>query len=268
MKNHHVSRKARAFSVCFFLVIIGLWSTTIEAQEQYAYKYNVTSNGEDTLYYRCLQPDNLCSGKKYPLVLFLHGAGERGNDNETQLKHGSGLFLNPVNREKFPAFVIFPQCPKKNFGPFIAEPSNFDGSSFPETFEMSPFIIQVKNLLDDYMNKPEVDKSRIYVIGLSMGGMGVYDMVCRFPDLFAAAVSICGSVNVQRLPKAKKVCFRIFHGEKDTAVPVECSRQAYEVLKRCGAKVEYIEFYGCDHFSWNPAFNFPDFMDWLFEQQK
>ena len=133
---------------------------------------------------------------------------------------------------------------------------------------MSPFIIQVKNLLDDYMNKPEVDKSRIYIIGLSMGGMGVYDMVCRFPDLFAAAVSICGSVNVQRLPKAKEVCFRIFHGEKDTAVPVECSRQAYEVLKRCGAKVEYIEFYGCDHLSWNPAFNFPDFMDWLFEQQK
>ena len=173
MKNHHVSRKARTFSVCFFLVLIGLWSTNIEAQEQYAYKYNVTSNGEDTLYYRCLQPDNLCSGKKYPLVLFLHGAGERGNDNETQLKHGSGLFLNPVNREKFPAFVIFPQCPKKNFGPFIAEPSNFDGSSFPETFEMSPFIAQVKNLLDDYMSKPEVDDGRIYIIGLSMGGMGV-----------------------------------------------------------------------------------------------
>lgn len=268
MKNHHVSRKARVFSVCFFLVIICFRSIGIEAQEHYAYKYSVTSGGEDTLYYRCLQPENLRSGKKYPLVLFLHGAGERGNDNETQLKHGSGLFLNPVNREKFPAFVIFPQCPKKNFGPFIAEPSNFDGSSFPETFEMSPFITLVKKLLDDYMNKPEIDKDRIYIIGLSMGAMGVYDMVCRFPELFAAAVPICGSVNVQRLPQAKKVSFRIFHGEKDPAVPVECSRRAYETLKRCVAKVEYIEFYGCDHFSWNPAFNFPDFMDWLFEQQK
>ncbi len=74
-------------------------------------------------------------------------------------------------------------------------------------------------------------KAGYTLLVLSMGGMGVYDMVCRFPDLFAAAVSICGSVNVQRLPKAKEVCFRIFHGEKDTAVPVECSRQAYEVLK-------------------------------------
>lgn len=263
-----MGRKNRMLSVYFFLVIQCFGSINLEAQEHYAYKYNVTPSGRDTLYYRFLQPKNLQSGKKYPLVLFLHGSGERGNDNEAQLKHGSGLFLNPVNREKFPAFVLFPLCPPDNFGPFITEPSSLNGNDFPETLEMSPFIAQLKSLLDCYMGKPEVDKNRIYIIGLSMGGMGVYDVVCRFPDLFTAAVPICGSVNVKRLPKARKVCFRIFHGEKDAAVPVECSRQAYEVLKKCGAKVEYIEFYGCDHLSWNLAFNLPDFMDWLFRQKK
>lgn len=268
MKNHHVDRKIKKFSVCLFLIIICFRGINIRAQEHYTYNYNVTSGGMDTLYYRYLQPENLRAGEKYPLVLFLHGAGERGNDNEAQLKHGSGLFLNPVNREKFPAFVVFPQCSKKYFGPFVTEPSSLDGRRFPETLEMGPFIAQVKGLLDYYMNKPEIDKNRIYIIGLSMGGMSVYDLVCRFPDIFTAAVSICGSVNVQRLSKAKNVCFRIFHGEKDPAVPVECSRQAYEALKRCGANVEYIEFYGCDHLSWNPAFNFPDFLDWLFRQKK
>lgn len=236
-------------------------------QTMYEYHYYVSSN-KDTLWYRSLSPVSLVAGKKYPLVLFLHGAGERGNDNECQLKHGSGLFINPVNRYKYPAWVLFPQCPKSKFGPFETEPSSLDGATFPEASATSFYVSRLKELLDFYMSKPEVDQTRIYVVGLSMGAMAAYDMACRFPDIFTAIIPICGAVNSHRLSGAKDICFRIFHGEKDEAVPVSCSREAYRVLKEYGAKVEYIEFYGCGHLSWYPAFNYPDFMDWLFNQKK
>ena len=101
-----------------------------------------------------------------------------------------------------------------------------------------------------------------------MGAMGTFDMVARFPDIFAAAVPICGIVNPDRLSVAKNVSFRIFHGDADNIVPVEGSREAYKVLKSIGASVEYIEFPGCNHGSWNPAFNYPDFMEWIFKQKK
>ena len=110
--------------------------------------------------------------------------------------------------------------------------------------------------------------SDLYILGISMGGMGTYDMVCRFPDIFAAAVPICGGVNPDRLVKAKNVKFRIYHGDVDSAVSVENSRKAYAALKKFGASVEYIEFAGCDHNSWSPAFNTPDFFSWLFAQKK
>lgn len=100
------------------------------------------------------------------------------------------------------------------------------------------------------------------------GAMGTYDMVSRFPDIFAAAVPICGTVNPTRLSTAGNVAFRIFHGDADDVVPVVGSRTAYKALKAANASVEYIEFPGCNHGSWNPAFNCPDFMSWLFGQRK
>lgn len=87
-------------------------------------------------------------------------------------------------------------------------------------------------------------------------------------EIFAAAVPICGTVNVARLKAAKSVKFRIFHGDADNVVTPEGSRAAYRTLKKEGADVEYIEFPGCNHGSWNPAFNYPDFMSWLFSQKK
>ena len=90
----------------------------------------------------------------------------------------------------------------------------------------------------------------------------------RFPDTFAAAVPICGTVNPVRLADAANVRFRIFHGDADNVVPVEGSREAYRALKNLGAEVEYIEFPGCNHGSWNPAFNYPGFMEWIFAQRK
>ncbi len=133
---------------------------------------------------------------------------------------------------------------------------------------LSPVFSTLKELLDTYLAMPQVDNKRIYVIGLSMGGMGTYDLAIRYPELFAAAIPICGTVNANRLKAAKDVKFRIYHGDNDNVVPVSGSRQAYKALKAAGADVEYIEFPGGTHGSWNPAFTQPDFMRWLFSQKK
>lgn len=240
---------------------------SLSAQETYEKETFISSRG-DTLPYRLLRPETMKSGDKYPLVLFLHGAGERGNDNERQLTHGGQMWLNPVNREKYPAFVLAPQCPVEGYWAYVTRPQSFMPGEMPQNEPISPVFQTVKDLLDTYLAMPQVDKSRIYVIGLSMGGMGTFDMAVRFPEVFAAAVPICGTVNPIRLPAAKDVKFRIYHGDADNVVTPEGSRAAYKTLKSAGADVEYIEFPGCNHGSWNPAFNEPDFVSWLFSQKK
>jgi len=253
----------------FFILVLLFAGQGVYSQGDFTAKSFVTSNN-DTLKYRELLPENYNPRQKYPLVLFLHGAGERGSDNQTQLTHGSMMFTNPVNREKYPAIVLYPQCPEKNFWPFEQRPEGtLDVKAFPADYKISSMLQAVKDLLDQYIASGSVDTNRIYVLGLSMGGMGTFDMACRFPDVFAAAIPICGGVNPERLKAAAgKVAFRIYHGDKDSTVPVENSRAAYRMLKKCGATVEYFEIIGCDHASWNPAFNQPDFMSWLFSQHK
>ncbi len=251
----------RAF---LFISILFFTFFTSFAQEEFERKVFISSLG-DELQYRLLAPQELKAKKKYPLVIFLHGSGERGSDNHKQLIHGSQMFLNPVNREKYPAFVLFPQCPRDGFWAYSRYPGS-DGLRAEK--EMPPVFRAVKELIDSYLDNPLVDKSRVYIMGLSMGGMGTYDMVARYPEIFAAAIPICGAVQPGRMASAKYVKFRIFHGDADDTVPVEASRAVYRELKEVGASVEYIEFPGCGHNSWNPAFNQPDFMKWLFAQKK
>jgi len=253
----------------FFIFILLFALQLAYSQGDFEAKQLVTSNN-DTLRYRELLPDNYNPQQKYPLVLFLHGAGERGSDNQAQLIHGSMMFTNPVNREKYPAIVLFPQCPRDYFWSFERRPEGrLDVNSFPADYKISSILQAVKDLLDQYIAKGCIDVNRIYIMGLSMGGMGTFDMVCRFPDVFAAAIPICGGINPERLKAtAGKVKFRIYHGDKDDTVPVENSRKAYRALKEYGADVEYFEIVGCDHGSWNPAFNQPDFLSWLFQQRK
>ncbi len=228
------------------------------------------SDQGDTLLYRQLNPLKVEQDKTYPLVLFLHGAGERGSDNISQLSHGARMFTNPVNRENYPAFVLFPQCPGELYWPTPKRPGSFtEGNPFPEDAGISRPLGLTKELLDEFIRDNPVDPDRIYIMGLSMGGMGTFDLVCRFPDLFAAAIPICGGIHTDRLTNlASNTAFRIFHGDADSVVPVRFSREAYLKLKAEGANAEYIEFPGVNHDSWTPAFNRDDFMPWLFRQSK
>ena len=242
-----------------------IFTTTI-ARAQFSKDVFVSQSG-DSLLYQQLQPQSIDTDTKYPLVLFLHGAGERGNDNEAQLQHGAKMFTNPVNQEKHPTFAFFPQCPANSYWAPVNRGGTKDDSFFPYTAPMPTTLQSVKELLDTFIANNPIDLNRIYIMGLSMGGMGTFEMVCRFPDLFAAAIPICGGVNIQRLKEIESsTTFRIFHGDADAVVPVAFSRDAYTTLKAKDIDVQYIEFPGINHDSWTPAFNRDDFMEWLFMQ--
>jgi len=126
-----------------------------------------------------------------------------------------------------------------------------------------------KKLVDYYLKTESVNKKRIYVVGLSMGGMGTFDIICQYPNKFAAAIPICGIANVEHLKKVIKMPIRIYNGSSDNVVSPEFSRNAYLKLQSLGSqKAEHIEYPGIGHDSWLIAFKEPDFLKWLFAQKK
>jgi predicted peptidase len=226
----------------------------------------------DTLPYRILFPENYDRTKKYPLVLFLHGAGERGSDNEKQLIHGSSLFLKEESRRNFPCIVIFPQCPAEGFWAAV----KVDRSQRPLKFEynyresdITPSLRLALGLTRSIIAQEAVDPDRVYVTGLSMGGMGTFEAVWRQPKLFAAAAPICGGGDTKAYKKAAaRVPFWIFHGASDNVVGVDLSRDMVERLQKLRAEVRYSEYPGVDHNSWDNAFAEQDFLSWMFSQRR
>lgn len=208
--------------------------------------------------------------KSRPLLIFLHGAGERGSDNSAQLTHGRELMLNSPELQD--VIVLAPQCPAESYWVDIVRPTTPEECmwrTFPENAEMTYPLAAVKEMVDSLVASGSVDTRRIYCTGLSMGGMGTLDLLVRFPDLFAAVQPICGAVNIHRLGGYEgTAAVRLFHGDCDETVPVHFSREAYEVLKDKGMNVEYIEYPGVYHNSWDNAFAEPDFLSWMTEKSR
>ncbi|MEI6899558.1 MAG: dienelactone hydrolase family protein, partial [Bacteroidota bacterium] len=161
-----------------------------------------------------LTPDGFDSGKKFPLVLFFHGSGERGNDNSSQLQHGSSLFVDKENRKKFPAFVVFPQCPENT--KWVDVDWKHESDIMPVS--PTPTMNLVISLLDTLTKYLPIDTARIYVMGLSMGGFGTWDIISRFPGKFAAAVPICGGGDENQADRLIKTPIWAFHGSLDPLV--------------------------------------------------
>ena len=223
---------------------------------------------EESLPYRLLLPENFDIKKKYPLLIFLHGAGERGNDNELQLTHGSDQFLTSDFREKYPAIIVFPQCPKDAYWATILSrelPLNFSYSKRPKK---NPTLDLVEGMLKTVLSYYPIDKSRIYVGGLSMGAMGTFELVYRNPRLFAAAFAICGGANPKIARKIRRPVWRIDHGEADSVVPITLSEQMVAALKKKKAQVRFNRYPGVNHNSWDNVFADPSFLPWLFSQSK
>ena len=178
-----------------FLLCIVTATSSLQAQlvpvlredlSLYQKKYFILNN--DTLPYRLLLPKEYNANKKYPLILFLHGAGERGNDNEKELVHGADLFLRDSIREKYPAIILFPQCPEESYWSNVDRKEQAHGEE-RYTFQTGgdPTIAMnlLQRLLKQIIKEYPVEKKQIYVGGLSMGGMGTFEIVYRNPKLFA-----------------------------------------------------------------------------------
>lgn len=251
------------------LLISGIVKSSF-AQDISQYSRERFISGGDTLLYRMLLPENFDPQKKYPVLFFLHGSGERGNDNEAQLFHGSKLFLQPENRKNFPAIIIFPQCPKDDFW---ANLKRGDGTTserfgFQKGGKPGKAMELLIGLISEMKSQKYAAKDQFYVGGLSMGGMGTFELLRHKPKIFAAAFSICGGDHVENVKKYRKVPLWIFHGGKDTVVPLEKSEIVVNELKRLNAEIKFTVYPEANHNSWDPAFAEPGFLSWIFSHRK
>ena len=201
----------------------------------------------------------------------LHGGGERGNDNEKQLIHGARLFVTETNRKAFPAIVLIPQCPEDSYWASVkieraTQPLkiDFDYNAAPQW----P-LVAANELVKKVASEEAVDKSRIYITGLSMGGMGTFESVYRYPELYAAALPICGGGDTNLYDKrVRKTAFWIFHGTDDSVVDVKLSRDMQTKLKSLKVENKYSEYPGVNHNSWDNAFADPVFLSWAFTHKR
>ena len=224
----------------------------------------INSKG-DTLNYRLLTPD-ANPARKYPLVVFLHGSGERGNDNEKQLQWGVQNFATDQMMINHPSFVLAPQCPTKQTW------SNIGRKRGSREMKLTPIPAKPLELLFELINqviqKNPVDTTRIYITGLSMGGFGTYEALERNPQLFAAAVPVCGAGDTSRAPSIAHIPIWIFHGAEDATVDPLCSLDMLEALLKAGAHPGITMLPEVGHFSWLGAYSDKNMMEWLFRQHK
>ena len=219
-----------------FAFIISTLSLSLHAQDLNEYKKEIFTGKDQYLPYRILFPLAFDTSKKYPLLVFCMALMKR----EMITKHNWTLavvtFWRILIARNFPAVIVFPQCPSNDVWAYFD--AEFDSAGvlkraiFPFRKEPTTVTSLLKQLVDSLMILPFIDVSKIYIGGLSQGGMGVFDMVARYPNIFTAAFPICGAGKVSTADKfAKQTALWIFHGSDDDVVPVHFSRQFYQKLK-------------------------------------
>jgi len=184
------------------------------------------------------------SKKDWPLILFLHGSGERGNDVNMIGTHGPAKLIAKENKE-FPFIIVSPQCPKNN---------QWSGGQQ---------IADLNALLDDLVSRYRIDKQRIYVTGLSMGGYGTWHFAAAYPDRFAAIAPICGGGNPKDAASIAHLPIWVFHGAKDKSVPIKKSQDMVTALKKAGSKVKFTVYPNAGHDSWTATYNNPELYEWF-----
>lgn len=204
------------------------------------------ADAKTTLHYWLYLPGEygVKKDQKWPLMLFLHGAGERGSDLAKVKVHGPPK--NVEGKSDFPFVVISPQCPT--------------GSRWSAS--------ELIQLVDHAQKTLAIDDSRVYCTGLSMGGFGTWDLVANNPDRFAAAVPICGGGKVENAEKLKSIPLWVFHGAKDTAVKLERSQEMVDAIKKVGGEPKFTIYPEAGHDSWTETYNNPELYTWLLSQKR
>lgn len=228
------------------------------------YVPQVYTNAEGhTLKYQIHVPEERTPRQAIPLVLFLHGAGERGQDNQKQLKHAApDLLAYSLAHE--PAIILVPQCPKRQQWVEVAWTN--------ETHIMPPApsrpLSLAMELLQHVRREQLVDDTRIYVAGISMGGFGTWDLLQRNPRMFAAAIPVCGGGDPAFAQTLKKIPIWVFHGALDEIVDPNRSREMVKALEEVGGHIKYTEYPDAKHDAWTATFSNDEVLKWLFDQRR
>lgn len=197
--------------------------------------------------YRILFPREYDSTTKYPMLVFLHGVGERGTDNEKQLAIGASYFLKDSVRENYPAFIVYPQCPATGY------------------WSDDQIAQNVKALTDILQKQVSVDPEKIMIGGFSMGAYGTFDIVSRFPGYFHSAFAIAGAGDTRKATSMARSRWRIFASKRDNVVPSAESKAIADAIGKAGASVAFKLYGEPDHgTTWVHAFKEPDLFKWLF----
>lgn len=199
---------------------------------------------------RLLTPMDRDPDQRFPLVVFLHGSGQRGDDNRSQLRGFPEQMANSDWRLRYPCYMLVPQC--------------------PERFAWKSLIDELTSIIHEISSKNPIDTTRIYLTGLSMGGFGCFGLAAEEPQLFAAVVPICGGGDPTTASKLVDTPMWIVHGDADEVVPVEQSRKMVESIRAAGGtKVLYTELPGVGHNSWTQTYSDPDGpISWMFNQHR
>lgn len=215
----------------------------------------VNSKG-DTLRYHLVKPLNFDATKKYPLLVSLPYGGQPATDKIRQIEGAAavGLLLTDENKKKYPAFIFVPNCPAgSGWGGIPGYPS------------VDTLVYAAINTLN---KEPGIDTNRRYVTGISRGGYGTWHFICTRPNMFAAAIPICGGEDPKLAARITKVAVWAFHGALDRNVPVNGSRGMIAAMKKAGGNPKYTEFANEGHNIWYQVTLTPGLLDWLFAQKK
>lgn len=254
------SIKSMRYTLIFIFLIFTFRLSAQQKGETVSEVY--ISSSSDTLPYQFLVSSGMDSTQKYPLILWLHGKGERGEDNQKQMTLIKKWLPDSLEKKEYKSFLLAPQCSEKVMW------SNYNKLANEITFDTITPEIQksIISLIDDLSIKYPIDTTRIYIMGISMGGFGVFDMITRYPNRFAAAIPICGGADPKQKEKLIKTPIWAFHGEKDavvdkrhTIVPMEKIKDSNHVLTTYATT---------GHDAWNKAFKEKDLLRWMFTQEK
>ncbi len=212
----------------------------------------VFTNAQGRLPYRLFVPTNYTAATKYPIVLFLHGAGERGTDNRLQLTGQTGelVFASETNQLLYPSFMVAPQCPLN--------------AVWSDAVRRQ----QLLGLMTALQAQYSLDPDRLYITGLSMGGYGSWDSITAYPNMYAAAVPMSSGGNTALAALVTRMPIWNFHAANDTTVPVSESRNMVLAVRQAGGNVIYTEYASGGHVIWTPAYATPILMDWVYAQRR
>lgn len=240
---------AEIFVLGLLLFFVGCATTAHLKTGQHPYAFTKKITKEITLPYLLYLPENYTSeNKSWPLLVFLHGAGERGDSLELIKRHGPPKLVD--EKKDFPFILVSPQCPTDNW--------------WAETYMLEALEGLVAHISKSF----RVDADRIYLTGLSMGGFGTWHLATRYPDKFAAIAPICGGGTAYQAAVLKNIPAWVFHGAKDEVVPLEQSKEMVEALEKAGGIVKFTVYPEAGHDSWTETYANPALYEWFLSQHR